>query len=364
MEIGSAEQGRKLRLQRLQVIETGEGLLLKRGRVVVQVQGAQSAQIAQALLTIAAEGEATRTELTEPFPPPVRPAVEQLIDMLESRRLLSDASRAEPMDRPEEPLDVFYWHFDRQVEEVARSFARARITVLGVNCVSRRLVEALRQSGMLAVEVVDYPLLANVRLFREEGQPATEHWPEWLGDVRPYRDWLNATGGRETGCLVATSDFGGQHLLRTWNEHCLREGVQFLPVVLQDLIGTVGPLVVPGESACLECLRARENAQMDDPETRRTAEYAAYQGQVVSAFHPSMASILGDIAAMELVKLHGHVMRSRLVGRLIEVNLALPAITERRVLKLPRCAACGSVTHRSPVSGDSVAFMPGHEVVR
>jgi thiazole/oxazole-forming peptide maturase SagC family component len=138
--------------------------------------------------------------------------------------------------------------------------------------------------------------------------------------------------------------------------------VQFLPVVLQDLIGTVGPLVIPGESACLECLRARENAHMDDPEKRRASEYGAFHGQVVNAFHPSMASILGDLAAMELVKFHGQLMRSQLVGHLIEVNLVAPEITVRRVLKLPRCEVCGSVVSRSPISDEKVAFMPGHEV--
>jgi molybdopterin-synthase adenylyltransferase len=362
MNVDQIVTERKLKLHRLQVIETEDGLLLKRGRLVVKVQGAESAEVAQALLTLAADGEVTRQELCEPFPVSVRPAVNQLIDGLEARRLLTDASRPDVPANGEEPLDVFYWHFGKHVSDVQRTFEKARVTVLGVNCVSRQLVSALRQAGLDVVEVIDYPLLSNVRLFREDGLVLEEQWPSRLGRPLPYREWRETTGGRETGCLVATSDFGGQHMIRRWNRYCVEKRIQFLPVVLQDLIGYVGPLVVPGESACLECLRARENSHMADPETQRAAEYVAYEGQVINAFHPSMASILGDIAAMELLKLYGQLMRSRIVGRLIEVNLVVPQLTERRVLKLPRCAVCGVGNTRSPVSNYKVAFMPGHEV--
>src|SRR5262245_35279465 len=96
----------KLKLHRLQVIEIEDGLLLKRGRVVVKVQGAHSVEVAQALLALAADGEATREELCEPFPVPVRPAVNQLIDALVARRLLTDASRLDVSTGGEEPLDV------------------------------------------------------------------------------------------------------------------------------------------------------------------------------------------------------------------------------------------------------------------
>lgn len=354
----------RLRLQRVQSIETEHGLLLKRGRVVVKIQGSESALAAQALLAVAAEAEMTRDELCRHFPLELRPAVGELIEALEARSILSDASRPVPHAGSEEPIDVFFWHFQKTVREVSAAFEKARVTVLGVNCVSRQMVGALQQAGIGSVEVVDYPLFANVRLFSREGQVLDEEWPSRLGRPRPYREWFSATGGREAGCIVATSDFGGQQLMRDWNRHCVKEGIQFLPVVLQDLIGHVGPLVVPGETPCLECLRARENSHMEDPETKRAAEYGAFAGQVVNAFHPSMASVLGDIAAMELLKLFGQLMRSRIPGRLIEVNMIAPELRERRVLKVPRCTVCGPGQRRSPVSQNKVAFMPGHEAAR
>jgi thiazole/oxazole-forming peptide maturase SagC family component len=355
---------RKLTLQRLQLVEMGDGLLLKRGRAVIKVQGVESAQIAQALLAIAADGEATRQELCDPFPIDLHPAVNQLIDALETRHLLTEVRNSDTRSGQEQPIDVFFWHFNKRTDDVCRAFEKTRVTILGVNKVSRQILSALAESGVSAVEVIDYPLLNNVRMLDDKGQVYEEQWPGSLGKPRDYHQWMNLTGGRDAGCMVVTSDFGGQHLLRKWNRHCVHERIHFLPVVLQDLVGHIGPLVIPGQSPCLECLRGRENSHIDDPETHRAAEHAAYEGQVVSAFHPSMASILGDIAAMELLKLYGQFMRSRLVGRVIEVNLVVPELSERRVLKLPRCPVCGVQQTRSPVSLDKVPFMPGHEVVR
>ena len=365
MTIEDGASPQKLALRRIQTIETDDGLLLKRGRVVVKIEGAEAAEVAQAVLAVAAEGDATRDELCDRFPPTIRAAVKDLIDALHARRLLADASSGDGADvGPEEPVDIFYWHFGKSRAEIEQGISGSKLVVLGVNCVSRQLVSALGAAGVASLDVVDYPLLGNVRLFDEDGVLQDEAWPR--GAKRPigYREWLERDGARGAGCIVATSDFGGQHLLRHWNRHCVREHVHFLPVVLQDLVGYVGPLVIPGESACLECVRARENSHMTDPETRRAAEYVAYAGQVVNGFHPSMASILGDIAAIEIVKLYGHIMRSRLVGRMLEVNLLAPQITERRVLRVPRCTVCGMGTGRSPVSQDKNISMPGHEVLR
>ena len=88
--------------------------------------------------------------------------------------------------------------------------------------------------------------------------------------------------------------------MRPWNEFCVRHRRPFLPVVLQDLIGYIGPIVVPGETACFECLRARQNSNLINPETQRAAEARAFDGQAIAAAHPAMSASLGAIAGFEL----------------------------------------------------------------
>ncbi len=351
----------RLELQRLQLIETDDGVVLKRGRVTVKVEGEGAAEVVRTVLAIAAEGPVTREAVCERFPVADRAAVEELVRGFEARRMLVPVDPSADGSTPETALDVFYWHFDKRTAEVAAQLDRAPIAILGVNEVSRQLAATLAASGAGNVEVVDYPLLSNVRLFDDDGTLAPGAWPARLEPATSYREWAGRVNPSELGCLVATSDFGSQALLRPWNEYAVTHGCHFLPVVLQDLIGYVGPLVVPGETACLECVRARQNAHLADPETTRVAESAAFAGQGVNGFHPAMASILGDLAAIELTKFYGGLVPAR-PGRLIEVNLLAPLLTERVVLKVPRCAVCSPLRARSPVSQDRRVFVPGHPV--
>jgi bacteriocin biosynthesis cyclodehydratase domain-containing protein len=353
----------RLEVQRMQLIETADGLLLKRGRVVVEIQGADAKEAVQLLLARAASGEATRQSLCELFPAPDRAAIDELLQALERRGILTPRPAGEPAaGGPEGPLDIFYWHFGKRADQVAGQLNRRAIAIVGVNCVSRQLATALMASGMTTVQIVDYPLLCNLRLVGDDGAVLPNEWPSSLRPPVSYRAWMAGGGAPEEACVVATSDFGGQQLLREWNRYCVETGRHFLPVVLQDLVGQIGPLVIPGETPCLECLRARQNAQMDDPDTQRTPEYVAFEGQGVNGFHPSMASILGDLAAVELLKFYGQLVRSQLAGHLIEVNLLAPQLTVRRVLRAPRCAVCSPSQTRSPVSQDKGVSVPGHPV--
>jgi bacteriocin biosynthesis cyclodehydratase domain-containing protein len=342
----------------IQLIGQDDGVILVRGCVEVRISGARAAEALQVVLNAGQGGGATRQEICERFAEPDRPAVVELVDELVRRRLLAPAGS--PAALPigaEGALDVFYWHFGESAQRVAENLNARRIVVMGANTISRQLATSLGAAGVRNVEVVDFHALRNLRLFDDSGGLKPEEWPAWLAPPLGYDDWADGLDPEDLGCLVATSDFGGGHLLRDFNEFCVARGRHFLPVVLDRMIGFVGPLVIPGETACFECLRGRENAGMDDPETRRALEFAASQRQAVNGYHPTMTAILGEIAALELVKLYSGVM-PRSVGRLIEVNLLAVEMRPRKVLKLPRCSVCSPVNWRSPTHLDKNAFRP------
>lgn len=353
---------RRLKALRVQLIETRDGVILKRGRAEVKIGGDRAAEVVQVVLTTAAKG-ATRDEIGDQFVVPDRPAVDGLVRELEARRILVSADDQEPAPAAEESsLDLFYWSFGRRAEEVAERLRGRRITIIGVNGISRQLAASLRASGTDNVEVVNYPFLANLRMFDDHGEIDDDQWPSSLVPPRDYDVWAQELDPEELGCLIATSDFGGSQMMRQWNVFCVKHRCHFLPVVLQDLIGYVGPLVIPGETSCFECLRARENSHLNDPEARRAAEAVAFEGQAVTGFHPSMASILGDIAALELSKLYGGWLSTRMVGALIEVNLIATEMTLHKVLKVPRCTVCSALNTRASTRLDRDTFFPGNEV--
>ncbi|MBM4256623.1 MAG: TOMM precursor leader peptide-binding protein [Deltaproteobacteria bacterium] len=345
-----------------QFVQTADGAVLSRGCVQVKISGERAADTVKAVLTLATEEGASKEQICEFFAAPDRPAVAALVDQLLTRRILVPADTVETSgERVEGTLDIFYWHFGEKTSTVTERLNEKQIVVLGVNAVARQIVSALRAVQAENVTVIDYPLLRNLRFFDN----GVVHSNEWLSPLpRPvsYQEWAQDLDPQSFDCLVATSDFGGFQVMREWNEFCVSHQRHFLPIMLDNLIGYVGPFVIPGETACYECLYVRENANADEPQLKRSVEAASIHHQAVTGFHPSMASVLGDIAALELTKFYGGLggVPWR-VGAVIEVSLLAADMKARKLLKVPRCAVCSPVRTRSTTTPNKSAFMPGHD---
>ena len=354
----------KLRALPVQLIETSDGVILKRGCVEIKIAGESAAEAIQIVLNAAGDGGATEEEICQIFAAPDRATVANLIKQLVSRRILVPADMLSDADleTSESSIEVFYWHFGIQPHQAKKHLRGQRMAIMGVNCISRQLASSLAATAVENVEVVDYPLLRNLRMFDEDNKLAVNQWPDHLKPHLDYETWLNDLRPETLGCVVATSDFGGQQLMREWNSFCLEHKCTFLPVVLQDFIGYVGPLIVPGETACYECLRARQNSNMKDPAAQRAAEYVAFEGQEVTGFHPSMASVLGGIAAIELMKFYTTGPPLWRAGALIEVNLLATQLSVRKVLKMPRCRACSALNTQASTSLVKNYFLPAQTV--
>jgi molybdopterin-synthase adenylyltransferase len=336
-----------LRALPVHVVELPTGIVLKRSCTELKVEGEDAAAIVMTILRVCEDG-ASRDELLGVFPAQFRGAVAELLDKLVARRLVVEDGR-EPRE-PEEASDVFYWNFDLLREDVEDVLRAQRISVLGVNAVSQRLVRTLRELAFRDVTLVDEPLLRNLEL--EEAPDAPLALDEWL-----ERDESEAP----SSFVVATSDFGAMHALRRWNSYCVERAREFLPIVLRDLVGYVGPLVVPGETACYECLRARENSHLRDPEVQRATDHDAFAGRAVQGFVAPMASILADVAGLELLKWYGRIPRGH-AGALIRVNLLVPALSAHTVLKVPRCSVCSSLNELGPISPNRFDYLPPNRV--
>lgn len=343
----------KLKSPAVHVVDTDDGAIIKRGCTELKIGGKGAAETVRKVLAATAAGGATQPEICELFLPSAAPLVRQLIQQLLARHLLAPVEEAESATRePESPLDIFYWHFDAKAAQVAERLNKLSFVILGVNCISRQLAASLTASGVENFRVLDHPRLRNLRFFDGAGTLKADQWP---ASLRSPQEWQDGIDPESLGCLIATSDFGGQETLHEWNRFCLQYRKHFLPVVLQDLVGSVGPLVIPGETACLECVRLRRNSHIEDYELQRITEGSAFEGQGAIGFHPSMASILGDIAALELTKFYSDVLPQPKIGVLIEVNLLATGLTSRKVMKAPRCPACSPLLRRSSVSPDKAA---------
>jgi bacteriocin biosynthesis cyclodehydratase domain-containing protein len=334
----------------VQVIETTAGIVLKRGAVEVQVLGAGAAELVNTVLHALSGSGATQEEVCDRFAEPDRPRVRDFVQLLLSRRMVVEAGReaAAGAGLPEAPVDVFYWQLGVSTPEATRLLDEAAIAIVGVNEVALHLARTLVACGASRLTVVDDPTLRNLRFFENGETMRADRWVSLPAPV-PVREWAEGPGIESAGSIVATSDFGGLHSMRRWNERCVEHDRRFLPVVLQDLVGHVGPLVVPGETPCFECAYLRLNAQRDEPMWHRASELVALEGQWIVGYHPAMPSVLGGVAAFVLTSAHLPSPLALRAGRVIELRLLGAEMTSHPVLKLPRCPVCSPLIRRSPV---------------
>ena len=333
----NGEQGRRLCPVPFRIVRTAEGVVLKRAATEIAIIGEGAAALVEALVAAAASG-ATRDEICEQFPAPEQPFVAELVDQLVASRLLQEArGSGEPSVR-EDHLDLLYWQLGASAREVTERLDRAGIVLVGANQITRQLARSLRATGVSALRVVDDGRL-------RDGEIGA-HDP--LSDLQRIdaAAWTAST----VGCVVAGSTLGNQQVLREWNARCVERRHVFLPVLLQNFVGYVGPIVVPGQTACFDCLRARWNAHIDETHTRSALDELAIDGHDVIGFHPAMASMLGDLAAFELTRLLGRSLPNRRIGVQLELDLLRPQLTSRRVLKLPRCPTCSPLHATAPVT--------------
>jgi bacteriocin biosynthesis cyclodehydratase domain-containing protein len=346
----------------VQIVALPDGVLLARGAVRIRVGGEAAAEaLRTVLLAASVEGGGTREELLALFAAPDRPAIGALFDRLVGSRVLLpvDEVGGSAGEEPEGPLDLFYWNLGTSAIAAAARLEGTKIVVVGANAISRRLVAALEEGGFPQVQVVDDPLLRNLRFFDDDGGLRRDRWP--AGREPLSRDaWLSGAGAGGVGALVATSDFGAHVAIADWNRVAVSRGWVLLPVVLDRLLGRIGPLVVPGEGPCYECFRARESSNCDEAPLLRAAEPFALERQAVDGFHPALASIAAEIALLELIRFFGGTSLPPQVGTLVEVNALASSMTPRRLLRVPRCPVCGDPNRFSSTTLDRLSFVPGN----
>jgi bacteriocin biosynthesis cyclodehydratase domain-containing protein len=327
----------------MQLVQTNDGAIVRRGLVRLHVRGENATSLLGDILQAASRPNgATGAEMCEPFDAELHPAICDLIDTLVARRLLLTLEKggAEFLTREtaEEREDVFFWTFGADRTKVERELSTRRISVIGVNSVSQALVSSLRQSGFGEVMTVDHPLLRSMRFCGSDGTVDRTLWSQQAPVA--YETWADA--GMLPDCLVATSDFGGLSLMREWNTFCVTSGVDFYSVVLQDMIGFAGPLVLPGLTACFECFWLRQNSNFERGAVHRETEAVAFQGQIVDGLFPSMAVVLGQVAAFELLRFYAKSPPGTRISTVIEIDVLGSTMTPRKVLRAPRCPVCGA----------------------
>ena len=328
----------RYRLLGLQAVPHDEGVIIRRGNTRLVVRGEKAGELLDLLVARSAEaGGIGLEDLKAETDPSRHEVLADLIRQLSTARLLvpSEEGRRVLGERRE---DVFYWNHGTTLAATTANIERVDIVVFGVNHVALPLLGNLRSCGFRSLTLVDHPALRNLDFFTDRQELRPEIAAAMSVKPRQFEEWQQR--GESPDCQIVCSDFGGLALMRDWNRACVAARVLFYPIVLQDEVAYLGPLVVPGEGPCFECLWSRQNANLSSPDLERASETHAFFGQTVSGYLQPMARVAADIAAIELLKFFGRTLPGGGPGRLIEADLMAPTLRIRNVLKVPRCPVC------------------------
>ena len=327
----------RYRLLGLQSVRHDDGIIVRRGSVRFFVRGPVMGELLDLIVARSAEGHGIRLdELKAAIDPAKHSALTALIETLRSERLIVPVE-GDAADWPERREDIFYWNHKADGRVVAENVAKVEVAVFGVNHIALPLLGNLRSVGFRRLTLVDHPGLRNLD-FYADGALRTEIAGAMSIRPQPFEEWT-AAGGK-SDCHVVCSDFGGLILMRDWNRTAVASNIVFYPIVLQDEVASLGPLVVPGEGPCFECLWLRQSANLDEDARQRADESHAFFGQHATGFLQPMARIAADIAAVDLLKYFSRALPGGRAGRVIEVDLMTPSLRARNLLKAPRCPVC------------------------
>lgn len=293
---------------------TGDQLIVSHGASVTVFEGAASVQLLPSMIALL-DGTLTIDEIVEVLGRDLRPAIEQAVDELSTRGLLLPIDDDRPgISSPSRHSAAVAIAADQPAgdpDDVTRKLAAASITIAGFAPLAGEIIRLLRLFGVGDVSLGD----------RER---------------RLSTDRLS----------VAVSGPGEDRFITEWNEQALATGALWLPVLPYDgRLATIGPLIVPGSTACFECLRIRRASNLGFRVEQRALDRARSHGPGRGGVAGGpIAYITAALAADAIVSalLAGEAEPSMLVGRVLTVAPSIdgPDVQMHRLYRVPRCTAC------------------------
>lgn len=288
------------------LVGDGDRLLLEHARSVVVLEGAAVRVLLPALLPLL-DGTRTLAELAGRLGPAVRPAIESALALLGSYDLLVEGPDTAVEQRP--AVHAVAAAYGLTPLQAAERLAAARVGVVG--------------SAPAGAEVA--------RLLHAAG----------ISDVRR----LSWRGGREVDLAVVTPARDEVDAVPAWNLLALERSIRWLAVRPFDgVVAMVGPLVVPGESSCHECLLRRLAANVEYGPDLAEIEAAP----VAATPDAPLAALVAALAAHLVVRWIGG--RDTTLPGVLHAVEARPALslTTHDVLRVPRCSACSRADRLAP----------------
>ncbi len=288
------------------LVGDGDRLLLEHAQSLVVLEGAAVRVLLPRLLPLL-DGTCCIDELAERLGEAARPAIVAALELLAERGLI--------VDGPDAPV---------RVREAAHAVAAAYGLAPAV---------AAERLGAASVALVgDSACLVEVARLLCAAGVAEVRRSSWRGRVRADL----------TVVAPAPDELDRLH---AWNQLAFDRNVRWLLVRPYDgRFASVGPLVVPGQSCCYECMLLRRGANAGYADELADVEAAPVAALADAGFQALVAGVASHVAVRWVAG-----WDKTLPGVLFTLE-AQPALMldEHHVLRVPRCGVCSAVARVAP----------------
>ncbi|WP_437965053.1 TOMM precursor leader peptide-binding protein [Sorangium sp. So ce260] len=339
------------------VTPTDVGVILRSDLGAFQLTGADVGAFLERMVPLL-DGSRDREALVEALADYSRQSVLAFLDLLEARGLVEPAPGAAPSADRERlrGQGEFLRRWSSTPEQAAQRLAAARVLVVGLEPWGAAAALALATAGISALRLIDArdgavgPRGAAAAGARGQAARARGSTPSRRGAVAArireraplcrvdegpaaalLSDDLLAPDERPH-LLVAAVRGDDAELLERVARFGHRARIVSLFAHLAGTAAVLGPLVFPGETACRVCAMAEALSPL--PTAARGAdEPAPHAG--------AMGQLLGQLVAMEALKVLSAYTPSRLGGRLLIQDLSTFETSHHTLVRLPWCRGCG-----------------------
>lgn len=263
------------------------------------------------------DGNRDAKAILEAFPDYSDESVRAFLTNLKTLGLVVEAG--EDTNSPDilrqEKLSAFVTSWEPSVQDIKARLSREHVAIVGEFEWLAGVCQELEQSGVERLTKLSFP----------NGAKSFEP-PD---DITLL---LAIAHPDELGLFDMVARLGEQRKLR------------YLIAQIDGLSAILGPVVIPGQTACWECLRSRRLANQPS-----FSENALLQSQLLSKNStqrrrlspPGAVAILTGLILGETIKLLTNYTPSHLVGRQLEFNLITHATEIHDLIRLPWCSVCG-----------------------
>lgn len=155
--------------------------------------------------------------------------------------------------------------------------------------------------------------------------------------------------------IVVTPDYLEPELGK-FGHYAYKQGLRWLPVKLCGVAPWIGPLFIPGETGCIECLldRVRGHRRLEAEQIRVTEKRRSLRlsmGQTVHSF-----DVVSGLLALELEKQATNGV-SELTGGVITLDFRTLKLERHRLVKRPQCPVCSNLPKKN-IRHDTVPKEP------